>query len=654
MVFHARHSSLENDDDEPDSSGASHATPKARSRIASRPISSTTTATNTTIKPRKNKPSEGKVPPPATISLHTEIMPLQRTPSNSSQKGKKKHIFGFTLPSPRKASFSSEKSKSRPTTPAQGSGNTGKERGFWGGRSAPGSQRSQESEHKYPTLHDDPNAMRLLTEGKLADSSRSRAAQRPAPIHLLNGEYQDEREIELNDLGGRCSPLCGLGPNKAAVVASEKGKGREIEKVEVSRERVRTQQYSRTEKSRETRSPTAEMITRPKRVGSAIHRERDSRMKVAPSPLPVQKVASGSGSSTRQGALSPTTTTATIARMKRIKHGSFDFERPISAGVVGEGNANIRLASRRDSSDRESISRNGASHSLDISHCTSSRSGSTAEQVARSMSPVSPIMPASGRDKGKQRPVLDVATGTTTLSRRTTGSSTATSTRQRVLVAPYSRANNNSNNNNNSETDPASPTSSHSASSSAPNSSWGRSGGKRIARGAHGPFKFEPAVPPIPGSPATDRRRGIFDAQIPSSRPSPSRVNTSSPLAGPAHSRPAGRGRSLDLGLGLSWAPNKVREEAVLQRPSMSTNGNGRARPRARWKDGVDEEGRLGGTVVGAASDVATAFREALGDAAYSTFKNCAYSVVMFILVIPEVRRLLTDTTSFSCRCASL
>lgn len=37
----------------------------------------------------------------------------------------------------------------------------------------------------------------------------------------------------------------------------------------------------------------------------------------------------------------------------------------------------------------------------------------------------------------------------------------------------------------------------------------------------------------------------------------------------------------------------------------------------------VDEEGRLSGTAAGAASDVADAFREVLGDAAYTTFKNC-------------------------------
>ena len=49
----------------------------------------------------------------------------------------------------------------------------------------------------------------------------------------------------------------------------------------------------------------------------------------------------------------------------------------------------------------------------------------------------------------------------------------------------------------------------------------------------------------------------------------------------------------------------------------MSTSGATRAR--SRWR-GADEDGRL---TVGVASDVAEAFKEALGDSAYAIFKNC-------------------------------
>jgi len=90
----------------------------------------------------------------------------------------------------------------------------------------------------------------------------------------------------------------------------------------------------------------------------------------------------------------------------------------------------------------------------------------------------------------------------------------------------------------------------------------------------------------------------------------------------------------LDLGIGLSWAPSRVREEAILsnghKRSGVGGGGisagmsSSTGRVRSRWRGGgADEDGRIGtGTqATGGVSDVAEAFREALGDAAYSTFK---------------------------------
>lgn len=174
---------------------------------------------------------------------------------------------------------------------------------------------------------------------------------------------------------------------------------------------------------------------------------------------------------------------------------------------------------------------------------------------------------------------------------------------------------------------PASPLSSTSGESSVHNrdGSWGRSGGKRMARGSHGPFKFEPAVPPIPGSPAdTTRKTTVRSVSRPTS-PSPMPTPTAdTQLSRSQQARLAGKGRSLDLGLGLTWAPSKVREEAVLRvgRPQAGVSATTSAmRARSRWR-GADEEGRL---TAGAASDVAEAFKEVLGDAAYGIFKNCQW-----------------------------
>ena len=115
--------------------------------------------------------------------------------------------------------------------------------------------------------------------------------------------------------------------------------------------------------------------------------------------------------------------------------------------------------------------------------------------------------------------------------------------------------------------------------------------------------------------------------------------------------RLAGKGRSLDLGLGLTWAPSRVREEAVLRvggpRAGMSSSTSAAMRARSRWR-GADEEGRL---TAGAASDVAEAFKETLGDAAYGIFKNCQSSRSCFVCrmseVLTDVLMLHTDVHRF-------
>ncbi|KAJ3559094.1 hypothetical protein NM688_g546 [Phlebia brevispora] len=81
--------------------------------------------------------------------------------------------------------------------------------------------------------------------------------------------------------------------------------------------------------------------------------------------------------------------------------------------------------------------------------------------------------------------------------------------------------------------------------------------------------------------------------------------------------RPRRRGRS-------TLRRRKVPEEAVLtyNRPNSRTGGSVvKATP--RWRnDGVNEQGQLEPGSSRAASDVARAFKDALGDAAYATFKT--------------------------------
>ncbi|KAI0082401.1 hypothetical protein K474DRAFT_1585528 [Panus rudis PR-1116 ss-1] len=189
------------------------------------------------------------------------------------------------------------------------------------------------------------------------------------------------------------------------------------------------------------------------------------------------------------------------------------------------------------------------------------------------------------------------------------------------------------------ERDPASPVSSTSGHSS----SWGRSAGKHALRSAHGAFRFEPAVPTIPGSPAHDERQSAARG----TPGSPTRLKPD---------RVGAKGRSLDLGIGLTWAPSTVKEEAVLAygagRPGGGISAS-TSRARARWRGGwVDEDGRLGASDPGG-SDVAEAFKEALGEAAYVTFKNYVHRFDADAIpldgpygLISHVKRLLDEANS--------
>jgi hypothetical protein len=128
-------------------------------------------------------------------------------------------------------------------------------------------------------------------------------------------------------------------------------------------------------------------------------------------------------------------------------------------------------------------------------------------------------------------------------------------------------------------------------------SSLGRNGGRtpRANTGhTHGSFAFEPAV-------HTD--------------PSAQQISRSLSGSGSVESgyKPHGKGKSLDLGLGLAWAPTKVKEEAVIQggfARTLSRDGNGNGRSR---------DGRIGNS-----SNVTERFKAVLSESGFSAFKKCS------------------------------
>ena len=96
------------------------------------------------------------------------------------------------------------------------------------------------------------------------------------------------------------------------------------------------------------------------------------------------------------------------------------------------------------------------------------------------------------------------------------------------------------------------------------------------------------------------------------------------------------KGRSLDLGLELAWAPNSVREEALLPSSgffarSLSTSSS-LAGHSVKSKSGSSANGRRG-TIEeekrprpGIGREVAEVFKGALGPAGYAAFKECRHS----------------------------
>ncbi|KAF8450608.1 hypothetical protein L210DRAFT_3756162 [Boletus edulis BED1] len=153
-------------------------------------------------------------------------------------------------------------------------------------------------------------------------------------------------------------------------------------------------------------------------------------------------------------------------------------------------------------------------------------------------------------------------------------------------------------------------------------SSWGRASGKRVLRASHGTFAFEPpsSLPNSPNLhifnlPSEPHQNGLSEptsglAQSQPSTPKHSRgqsYNTSDhaePGYHPGERKPKGKGRSLDLGLGLSWAPSRLREEVLMP-------GSILAREKAKL-----EKNRTNG------SNVTKMFESLLSESRFQTFKK--------------------------------
>jgi len=132
--------------------------------------------------------------------------------------------------------------------------------------------------------------------------------------------------------------------------------------------------------------------------------------------------------------------------------------------------------------------------------------------------------------------------------------------------------------------------------------SWGRNTSNRAGLGTPGYIDGLPSF----GMSATSLHLN-GDANGPSSRSNSPHMGTL-PIDRVGMKKHTGKGRSLDLGLELNWAPTRVREEAVMDFSDMGV--------RSRWREEAEmkELGRM---------KVSESFERVLGESGYAKFKEC-------------------------------
>ncbi|KIY69751.1 hypothetical protein CYLTODRAFT_420436 [Cylindrobasidium torrendii FP15055 ss-10] len=202
-------------------------------------------------------------------------------------------------------------------------------------------------------------------------------------------------------------------------------------------------------------------------------------------------------------------------------------------------------------------------------------------------------------------------------------------------------------------------------------SSWGRSSGRRgkasgvakLVTIEHGTFAFEPPVP----SPVSFTHADMSDIEDPSERRRRRRreedgieerwrdLNSSHSAVTSLGFRSGEKGRSLDLNLGLSWVPSKVRQDALLPSSMFpldkrSQSHSGSSRSGGRIENG--QNGRDGSSI---GKDIAEKFRLALDPTGYSAFKRYVHQFDAQEIpfdgptgIVARVERLLENSSNLT------
>jgi hypothetical protein len=591
--------------------GPTFASPPIRHRgviSSSRPLS---TATVTQKHQDKKLP---QLPPDATTPIHQSIMSSTHVISEPEHpKLRKKTFFGMiTLPGSRRSSIS----RSRPATPRS---------------STPDNSFNPPHQRKPdPVARSPPPQYRDLSPLPLDDTTNYR----------WNGDVAGQRSQPSFDIS---EPDSGLGietvvakTKLVTIVSSQPRPHLEpIPDAPIRASSTPPMIGHGVEKPRRTVADETELL-RPQDPGTSgrtsplmifanskmfggkkgkerersVDRGREARI-ATPAPAPENEKGRDSQNSNWEKGKSNTPNISGPMNLKvargRVKHGSFDFERPLSTSV-GYPVRSTRLSSSGSNRASSETDRNINGHGN--GHLWNGPSSSTYPIQEERFSPTrSRSVRESGhhhqdRDRGQTKiRFADDMKGPQTRNRsphearsRNQHSSPPSKSTGRGLG--LFKSNNPSTAQANRPYRPE-------------GGSWGKNTSNRVGLGDTGYIDGLPSF----GMSATSLHLN-GDANGPPSRSNSPQIATI-PMDRVTMKKHTGKGRSLDLGLELNWAPTRVREEAVMDFREMGV--------RSRWREEAEmkEVYRM---------KVLESFERVLGESGYAKFKECAhFSIFTFV-----------------------
>ncbi|KAG6916700.1 hypothetical protein DXG01_005649 [Tephrocybe rancida] len=638
---------------------------KPASRIQSRPLSSTTTATNTTITPATPRPKKhvpSTIPIPKTSK---DLPPRPGTPKASATRKKLHNLFGISLPSPKKSSFntSSNHSSRRPSfevaLPLPGQDD------IEDNDPTPKALKSYSPQPYTRAESPSPTARQKLNHNPSTSSSAgTSSASGSSRLHRFFGGQKTPPPPSTDVVSG---PIM----RRPSISSHRRGNSNGNS----------TSNHSSSTSGPDTppnKSRTSGAMGPPPVPPPRIVQIPATPLSERPSIPPQIAKSSSLGHSSRNNSADFSRSGGGVDGLgslnghmrgkmghahghshRSTKHGSFDFERPgwsTAAAMQRTGSGGTSISGT--SGGTSLVSGWGRGDGLE---------GIRESTMGPGLAGVGTLQRDMSLKRGKEREeMMNRAREDERRRRRGEGQGSKEKSGKEMGVFPVkSQA---------SQPRTLSPEDAR-APPPAKTSSWGKKNGAFFGKAkvstlgaSHGPFAFEPPVPSPTWSTAStgkvpsngkdapltvswagekgrekarvkgdverdkerwkgrEKERRSQSAQRGDRAPVPVPVPVTSASMG---HRSGTKGRSLDLGLGLSWAPTSVREDALFpasgyfgRTPSGSSSLGSRSVARsvsgsANGHAAIEEET----TVLG--SQVANVFKSALDDAGYRAFKRC-------------------------------